>query len=428
MADDAGSLESLRIICPVCREPYQAQLEETPQTVRCHFCDTPFTLPSVSQAIAHYLAARRPETRHIGEYSLQTAEPGHGWPKGRSAGDPNDDLSAAQQRRIVTVECPRCHERARVAASAIPGQIECASCHTPVAVPTWEQIEAWRVAPVTPRSKDELGEYSAAAPAPATPLRTHLFDRLAEIRSEPLPPPPHWTFFSSVFTFPWEQQVVLRWGFLTAGFAVVLILATTVVSTVGKAEGGLAIVALGFFALPLIWMLLLTVSYAAACALCIVESTAAGLGKVESWPDPYWKDWMFQFLHVAWVAALPAAAAYALAKLAAWQGLAFWPVLWGSLFVLFPIVLLSALEAGSLWAPMTPVVLKSLISLWWGWLVFYLLTVALAAVLAALVYFGFPRSDYGTALALSPLLAAAILIYARLLGRLAWRIGRQLSQ
>ncbi len=181
-------------------------------------------------------------------------------------------------------------------------------------------------------------------------------------------------------------------------------------------------VAIAFFSLPIIWISFFTLSYSAACGICVLESTAAGLDRIEGWPEPNWKDWMVQMLYLAWVAAIPLVVSFGLAKLASLAGWRMEWVLPGSMFVLFPIALLSALEANSSWAPITLPILTSLVRWWWAWLTFYLLTGFLASGLAAMAIVLVAASHERFLLLLGSLVAAAVFIYFRLLGRLAWRM------
>ena len=112
-------------------------------------------------------------------------------------------------------------------------------------------------------------------------------------------------------------------------------------------------IAAAFFLLPIIWISLMTFSYAAACCLCVLESTAGGLDRIEGWPDPNWKDWMAQLMYVGWIGAIPLCVSYGLAFLGALQGI---PIAWTmpiAFVVIYPISLMSALEANSIWVPLT---------------------------------------------------------------------------
>jgi uncharacterized membrane protein YiaA len=179
---------------------------------------------------------------------------------------------------------------------------------------------------------------------------------------------------------------------------------------------------LAFFVLPIIWVTLMTVSYSAACGLALLEPTAAGLDRIEAWPEPNWKEWMGQMIYLGWIGAIPLAASYGLAVLAGLWGARMELAFPGFFFVVYPISLLSALEANSIWAPLTVPILASLFRWFWCWLMFYLLTGMIAVGLAIAFVRSVESGRDSLMLLLGPLVAAAVLIYFRLLGRLAWRM------
>ena len=218
-----------------------------------------------------------------------------------------------------------------------------------------------------------------------------------------------WTFFSGVFTFPWRTDVHLRWIYMTVGFTAMAIIGLVLKGLAASLSGIGGGVAIAMFTLPIIWISMLTFSFSAACCLCVLESTAAGLDRVEGWPDPQWKEWMGQMIYVGWVGAIPLAASYGVARLA---GLGGAPVGWvfaGTFFVLYPIALLSVLEANSIWVPLTLPIVISLFRWWWAWLTFYFLAALLAGGLVAVFLYAASSSQDLLQLLLGPLVAAAAL-------------------
>jgi hypothetical protein len=79
------------------------------------------------------------------------------------------------------------------------------------------------------------------------------------------------------------------------------------------------------------------------------------------------------------------------------------------------------MEADSYLLPFSPPILRTLGYYPQGWLMFYLLTGAMFAAWVVAFDFGFARGPYWTVLLSGPVLAAVMLIYSRLLGRVAWR-------
>jgi hypothetical protein len=399
-------------------------LAAEPQSVACTFCESRVPVPSLEQARSE-LAAKGPlPVPTVEEYAI--ADPAGGArprPAARFARSGAAAGATVNQAAMISLECPTCHEPIRTQAGATPGRMPCPFCGGMVSVPDRRSVAGWQSREVAPRSREEIGEYAAGAPVETPSLRPgNVFDRLAEIRREVAPPPPRWTFFSGVFNFPSRQDAHLRWLYMTVGFTALAVMGLVVKGIVSSFSGIGSGVALAFFLLPIIWVSFLTLSFTAACCLCVLESTAAGLDRVEGWPDPQWKEWMAQLIYVGWVGAVPLAVSYGLATLASLAGAQVEQALPCIFFVLYPIALLSALEANSIWVPLTVPVLVGLVRWWWAWLTFYLLAGLLAAGLAAVFLYSVTSSQDLLQLLLGPLVAAAALIYFRLLGRLAWRM------
>jgi hypothetical protein len=334
-------------------------------------------------------------------------------------GDADDESTSA----FVKLECPTCHELINARVETTPGSAPCPFCETMVSVPDRKTVAGWQAAKIAPRNTEAIGEYATGAVVPTLAMRPgSVFDKLAEIRREVAPPPPRWTFFSGVFTFPWRQEVHIRWAYMTVGFTAIAIIGLVLKGIASSFSGIGSGVAVAFFMLPIIWVSFMTLSFTAACCLCVLESTAAGLDRIEAWPDPQWKEWMAQLIYLGWIGAIPLAASYGLACLAGLAGARIELAFPGFLFVLYPIALMSALEANSIWVPLTLPVLLSLFRWWWAWLSFYILTGLLAAGLGAVFLYSLSSSQDLLQLLLGPLVAAAALIYFRLLGRLAWRM------
>jgi hypothetical protein len=90
-------------------------------------------------------------------------------------------------------------------------------------------------------------------------------------------------------------------------------------------------------------------------------------------------------------------------------------------FLLFPILLLSSVDANSPFIPLSRRVRRSLFRVAGTWLTFYVLSGLLWAGLMGAFWGLAQLHDFLAPVLGGPLLAATVLIYARLLGRLAWR-------
>jgi hypothetical protein len=197
-----------------------------------------------------------------------------------------------------------------------------------------------------------------------------------------------------------------------------------ITASVASQMSGYSGVTLAFFALPQIWLTIWTLSFAAACGLRVLEDTAAGNNLVREWPEPNWRDWAAQLIYVGYLAIVAACLGYGAGRAAEEFGAP--GVLVGSVTgaVLWPILLLSSLEANNIWVPFSWPVLRSLGRSWWAWLLFYVESSVLLGIYVGLLWYGFGLQPLLAVLATGPLLAALFLIEARLLGRLAWRISQ----
>jgi hypothetical protein len=99
----------------------------------------------------------------------------------------------------------------------------------------------------------------------------------------------------------------------------------------------------------------------------------------------------------------------------------------GSIVICFPIAVLSQLDIGSMWGVLSPKVAKSLVRCPFSWLTFFMLTGLLAFLCIAITFLA-AQVQIGMVLIAAPLGTAAFILYARLLGRLAWRLAEATSE
>jgi hypothetical protein len=362
----------------------------------------------------------------IGEYSISEA------PRGAEAGFPGMNTRRKRRSAVpnadslrIRVECNTC----RTAIDAIPQArdqtIVCPECAAPVRIPAADTAAKWHAAPIAPRVKEEIGEFTALPPSAGAKRSMQLFDVLGAVRREEEPPPPNWTFFSGVFSFPWRVDVRMRWVYMSFGLVILSLFAAMGRTVLGGVTGGGIPmgggVALAFFALPMIWLVFWSASYSAACFLTVLEETAGGNDRVLEWPEPHWKEWFARLIFLMWVSTYPLVLSFGIAKLSEVLGGPFWPVMGLCGALLFPVNLLSALDASSPWVPFTGSIVLSVFRVWWAWLTVLILSACLWSALIASLIAGSSWNDFLPVLWTGPLLAAVILIEARLLGRLVWR-------
>jgi hypothetical protein len=349
------------------------------------------------------------QREEVGTYGLASAE----------------QPTPSETPKSVTIVCKKCGARLDPRLRPQPRQIRCPDCRCPVEVPSLGEVKrAARNQAKRRRQVPEAQPYRVTVvAAPVRRLDTYHLDRQADVHVEAVAPPPNWAFFSNVFTFPWQSGTFWRWLFLAACWTTTLglgVLLLYLLPVLGPMFG-MAIIFLG---LPTVSVTLLTVAYSAACFTPTVVDTAAGNLHVESWPEPVPKEWALDLIYLSFLGLGAAVVGYGIGTLA---GLfSDWGVTAGVLgaFLAFPVIMLSALEANSAFVPLTIPILRTFITGWWAWLLFYILTGLMWGGLlfgGALLFLWFLPA----VVALGPVVPTVLLIYARLLGRLGWRISWQ---
>lgn len=430
----------LPVVCPLCRTRMYARLDQVGQSLRCPDCDRicPVLPPAPARA-----APQRPDP---GEYDLREAkafgdptairvnpvsaapasEPSGKAPAGEGAPSSAKPSPTNPVRpkpvAIVLVTCPLCHTRMHPPAKDRGKKIACPDCGTKVVVP-------YQVAQRVPKPPPDLvvGQYNMGQAAATT--EHPRVDMLIETQPRPteieLPPPPRWTMFSGVFLFPLQAHARQRWLYMTMGLWVAGTVAAFAFSSLEGSFGGIVgVAALGivvFFALA--WTLLL----ASACLVSVTRETAAGIDVVDQWPESDWREWLWEGLILLDVGLISGGVVYLVSQLfermpAIEPLLADMAGLVGGALVL-PMLLLSIFDNGTIFPPFSWPVFRSVLLRPHYWLLFHLETLLLLAGIVSLLWLGMQQTLYLRVFVGAPLAAAYVLIYARLLGRLAWHVG-----
>jgi hypothetical protein len=411
--------EAVWYTCPRCNSRFAIAAEQQSRAVRCPSCLKPIKTSAPTGA---------GEGR--GEQQAKTQSP----PAPIAASDDNDyglvPIPELDEPRKPTIDLDEDVEYTIAPLETRPPNPE------PLKVDDFRiehrEQDRWGE-PVVARRKREAANPLAETeplprPAPLRELPTDILSRDAEREAANRPlPPPRWTFFSGVFTFPWWPQSMFPWVILSVG----LILTGGVsLLIVGGYMSGTPIgtVTAGIFGIGWIWLALLTFSYAAACLFAIIEMTAYNFDRRDDWPEPDWRERTVHLLWAVWCAAAAMMIGFGLAEftrdpvsIARTQVFATAGII---TLVFFPIFILSTLETNSmLWIVSGPI-LRSLAAQFVHWAVFYILSIGMFVGLGWLFVLIGSRGPWMALLTGAPLEAAAIFIYARLIGRLAWRIMR----
>ncbi len=238
------------------------------------------------------------------------------------------------------------------------------------------------------------------------------------------PHPPQRAMVSGVFSFPCYLSTLPRWGALAAWLAILLVLLRTDIGFL--ADAGI-IARWGAVCCSLFTALIFGIWFAVTCAtlLAVLEDTAAGLDRVENWPESIWLEGFWAPVLIFNSSALAALPGIGISW-TLWHVAAVAPIaVPASLIVLFPIVLLSMLEAGSAIVPVSRALWSSLANSWRVWMEFYLES-GLLAVSAGWCAWALWSGQALGCLALAAMtVTGALLIYFRLLGRLTWLCTQQ---
>lgn len=340
--------------------------------------------------------------------------------------------SSTDPPSYIAAYCKVCNTRVTPKAKFAGRRIKCPDCFSPIQLPTVEEYVAQKkqVKVGDVATPQEHSPYDLQAPVERTePVRTEFAQKQSKIRHvRKKPKPPKWTFFSNVFEFPWsDTETLIRWAMMSGGLSITGVIA--VLNYWLVTENGL----MGM--IPVVFLLLAqfgigawSMSYASSCGFSIIHDTSAGLNKVEGWPEGGVREWMIDMMtvvgvffssgFVSWLIASP------IAQLTSHIGP---PVLIIHLF-LFPLALISALDADSIILPYSELTLRSIPRITWAWLLFYGL---LAGVWLTAAVFLTPLLVFIPVLfgiAAGPVFGAGFMISARLLGRLAWLIGEDASR
>lgn len=319
---------------------------------------------------------------------------------------------------LIRVICPTCHARLHARPEHEGRRIVCPDCGVKIVVRRPKELPKQRLA--TP---EEIGHYGVGAAHKPPPMEMSTYAATTSVYVRPESKPPRWTFFSGVFNFPWYPGTLRRWIVLSALLLVLGEFVAGLKHLMESGGGAIGGVAMAFFALPLVWLSLWSGSLAAACSFAIIQDTAAGNDEVVNWPESNWREWFWRLLHAGYLLSIALVVGYGIASVSRALNGPFWLPLAAVVYMLFPIIVLSSLEADSPWMPLSAAILTSMLTRAWAWGMFYLEASVLTAGVLAPLAFGFLLAPFLAPLVAAPAVSAIVLINARLLGRLAWRIS-----
>ena len=392
---------AIRFQCPHCQIGLKAQAVESGARRKCPKCEREFVIPGTRKKTA----GSRPRA------------------------------NSRQETSLIPVVCSVCQTRMYATSEQVGQFIECPDCFTPSAVkPPREKPKISAVM----SGSDFSYEMQAAHELNSSRIDAHDLlteaDRQLERDIDEEPEPLARPFMTGVFTFPYYLRNIP----VTVGMALSLTMALGLVKVARDLQGNAVLAAPIVSAAAAVVMMLVFLPVL-VCWLKILENTVQGEDEADYHPDGGLfavLDWVGETFYLIVAVCLSAMPAFLVADFAslptdqlAWR-LA--PSLAASL--LFPLVLLSMLEANSPLMPFSKPIWSSLFSLPGTWCLFYLLATALvgcAGACADAVWMLTARDWTPAVIALTIALILAFVnfstIYFRLLGRLGWVLTQRVT-
>ncbi len=414
-------LDYILVVCPVCHARMHPEASQVGKQAICPDCGTATTVRRPPEE-----PPKKPprSAEEIGEYPLAT----------EARSDPKA-VPAAEQN-YVPVVCSLCHTRMLATADQVGSKMICPDCGTATVVPPMPRPRpkidvmkgADQVYPVV--GGDEV---RPVRPPPTRRLREEPPER-RELREEPEiklpsrhPVLPDRPFLDGTFTFPFHRSVWVRtlvlslWSILPG----LTVSASHSYSAAGDAAGNPGSMFSGAFlmvvtsVLAVLWFAILS-----ATVMAVLRETSEGCDEIENWPGQVFVDWLGEPLHLLCALCASAIPGAAVAWLLAKVGIASPAVMWltgpVSMFVMFPIVLMSTLETNSMFGVLSWPVLRTLRTTTDAWLKFYMTAGAMIVAAVALCWAASAVNVVAGVIVGAALETPAWIIYFRLLGRLAW--------
>ncbi len=415
-AETPHPIEYIGINCMTCETRYYGTQRELDRPLPCPDCGT----PNVLRRQAKRDVPQRPAALDGEQYELWEGDD-----------QPWGVELARQQTPLVRVTCDHCETITYVGPELVGSIVACGDCGKQVRVRTPQPTPPAGPQPVKPGDEYQLDDAWSGSLEPSTvaPAYEKLYaevdpeERERQIRlvatdrkARPkLPGQPLLTGYGSFFIGP---GILIRWftlSLMTAIAAALTLLAASI------AFDGLATIAALFLVICAFGIAVLCFGAASACAVAILAESSEGNSHVHEWPTTNPTDWMMETMVVLFAlgaAGLPGGGTAFLLNVPTPVAMAMSLV---SIWLCFPITLLSSLEGSSPFSLLMPGVLGSLFRCGPWWLQFYILSGLLLVVVAGGIAIAMLLSP-AAAIVLIPLGWLGTAVYFRMLGRLAWRI------
>jgi predicted Zn finger-like uncharacterized protein len=336
-----------------------------------------------------------------------------------------DTMMYATENQIGrTITCPDCGRTEVVQRPAAPKKkrsVLAADGETPILDPSAAPGE--RPSALSPEVRRRIYEEERDSEYGKALEKSRRTGKPMEVDVRGRPVLPRWPLFSGIVPFMFSPGIPVR--VVGLGFA---FFCSVYVLTYGIAlamTGGLgAIAGMLLFALGA-GLTMIFASIAFSCFLAVVAESSEGVKQIENWPSLL--DWFGNFFAFAVAAMVSAFPGYAISFLLPQDELIQTIVIAASVVASFPVAVLSQLDIGSIWGVLSPRVLQSMLRCPFSWLTFFLQSSVIAGACIAATIFAAEFGLHPLVVA-APLGTSAMFLYARLLGRLAWRLAETMPE
>ncbi len=360
----------------------------------------------------------------------------------------SSELIAAQPK-YVAVKCRKCGTLMYATEKQVGQQIACPDCGTKHVVPSppkaiskpsvlLHEAEMPGLDPaahpgerpvVTPLSGKMFHEEEQEAEYARALEKSKRTGKPMEIDSRGRHVMPRYPLLSGILEFPFSSGCPQRWAALTLGLMAsggLLVDGVPAWAGWGGGDAGAlrAMAGLGetmFGAVcAIIWL-----AAASNIFIAVMSQSAVGTQRISEWPAMNFVGSMAEMLPVGIAIVFTAAPGAILGQLLACPWWLTAALAGGTLLLGFPITLLSQMAGSSTWEVIDLQVLGAAVRCPFSMMLFYFQSACLIAICAA------PTTALGfislyLPLVLAPLYVGGLIVYSRLLGRLAWRLSEKM--
>ena len=423
----------IAVECRVCQTRMYGRPDQVGQTLKCPDCGARTEVPPAPKPHPKKIpAALEGEQYELWEPDAQPL------PSALLAAQPQyiavhckqcDTLMYAELHQVgQTITCPDCGKK-----HTVPPPPKLKPAHSVLSseadTPTLDLTSSPGERPViVPSAHQMLYEQEREKElAAAKEIERRTGRKVLDARGRPIVP--RWPLINGIVSFLFHEGTRVRW--LALALALMLaggILLEGVVSWItwiprpGDFAGGMQ--AMAGLAQMLIGTVLCMIWLAAASSifLVIVAESSEGNDEVRGWPPVNFIDSMPDMLMVVVAVLFSAAAGWAIGHFVGRDAidLGLWTA--GSFWLCFPVVHLSQASISSPWALVDKKVLAGMLRCPFSALLTYFESATLSILCAAVIAWS-ATIHHLLPMAFTPVYLAAALWYARLLGRLAWRLA-----